>query len=173
MTEMQCPDDSPLSTGITVDFMRRQAPELAKDIVLQLGGAAELAKMYGLDTLQWQALMNWPGFREIMRRAVEELAGPVGIGERIRRQARLALAEGGVADMAAIMGSSKAGEQHKVRAFEALADVAGMTGKTSSPSGGPVGGGPLVQINFPDGRQFGISLNSGIPPALPRDEDSA
>lgn len=149
---------SPLSVGVSLDFMRRKAPELAKDIVTRIAGARELATgYYGLSDAQWDTLRQWDGFKELMRQAGEELSGPLGIAERIRRQARYGLSEGGIADLFGIISDPKAAAQHRIKGIEVASEIGGITGRTMGPVGGGVGGGgPLVTIIMPDGRSLGI-----------------
>lgn len=157
---LPAPPPSPLEAGIEASFLRRTAPELARDIVLQIDSASNLAASYGLTPVQWASLRASPAFRQMISAAMEELAGPVGVSERVRRQARLVLAECGVLDMAALMGDPKVSAGHRVQAFSELKEVAGLSAKTASSVGGGGGfGGPLIQINFPDGRQFGITVD--------------
>lgn len=151
---------TPLEAEISHEFMRKQAPELAKDIVLGIGAAKELAVgFYGLTEPQWDVLRQWPAFRALIAQANEELAGAVGMTERIRRQARYALATGGIADMAARMSNPSTAAQHVVRAGEALAEIGGVTSKTVSAGGGVSSSGPLVHITFADGRSVEVGVN--------------
>lgn len=151
--------NTPLSAGISHDFLRRNAAELAKDIVLRIDGARNLAVLqYGLTDAQWQVLKAWPGFIEMVRAASEELAGPVGVAERARRQARLAIAEFGITDMATIMGDPNIGAQHRVKAFDSLAEIGGISGKAAVAQQAAGFGGPLIQINFPDGRSMSVGI---------------
>lgn len=152
---------TPASVGIDVKFLQRQAPELARDIVMRLDGARALAHHYGLSDAQWDVLRQWPAFVELIQRATEELTGPLGEVERARRKARLAVAEFGITDMATLMGDPKVSPQHRVAAFSELKEIAGLSGKTNAAGAVAAGmGGPLIQINFPDGRQFGIAVNN-------------
>lgn len=153
---------SPLSAGISLEFLRRKAPELAKDIVTQIAGARDLATgFYGLTDAQWDVLRHWDGFRDLLRQASEELSGPLGIAERIRRQARYGLAEGGIADLFGIIGDTKVAAQHRIKGVEVASEIGGITGRVSGPVGGSGvgGGGPLVTIIMPDGRSLGIGVS--------------
>lgn len=151
---------SPTSVGITVDFMRRKAPELAADIVCQLDGAANLAASYGLTEAQWQVLKIWPSFVQLVKDANEELGGSAGTGERARRKAALAIAEVGVQDMATIMGDPKATPRDRIAAFSELKEVGMMGAKAQQAvaAGAAVGsfGGPLIQIIMPNGAQINV-----------------
>lgn len=150
---------TPLAAGVDPEFLRRKAPELAKDIVLKIGGARELAtQAYNLSDAQWDALRVSPGFLELMRMTAEELSGPVGIAEKARRQARIAVAEYVIADMAAMSGDPKIGAQHRIKAGEVLIEVAGISGKSAVQQAAAGFGGPLVQIIMPDGRTLGIGI---------------
>lgn len=150
---------TPLGVGIPHDFMRKKAPELAKDIVCQIGGAKELATgYYGLTEAQWEVLRTYPSFRELVQQAGEELAGPLGMAERIRRQARYGLALGGMTDLFAVIADPKQSGTTRVRGIEVAAEIGGVTGKNFSAAvgGGGGGGGPLVIINMPNGNTVGI-----------------
>lgn len=153
----------PFQSGVDPRFMRTRAPDLARDIVAQLDTASNLAKAYGLSPEQWEQLRAWPAFKELCVKASEELTSDAGIAALAARKAALAIERFGIVDMASIMGDEKAPAQHRVRAFETLAEVGKLTAKGG---GGGVGAGaiaagvagPLIQINFPDGRSFGISV---------------
>ena len=145
-----------------MDFMRRKAPELARDIVCQLDRASNLALNYGLTETQWEVLKAWPAFRQMVQEANEELGGSAGTAERARRKAALAVAEVGVTDMATIMGDPKANHRDRISAFSELKDIACLGAKqqlaaaASGGGGGVAWGGPLVQIVMPGGQQLNI-----------------
>lgn len=151
---------TPTSVGITINFMRRQAPELARDIVCQLDVAANLAANYGLTPAQWGVLKVWPAFRQMVQEANEELGGSAGTPERARRKAALAISELGVQDMATLLGDPKVAARDRINAFSELKDVAMLGGKqvaAAAASGGAVGfGGALIQIVMPGGASLQI-----------------
>lgn len=150
---------TPLSVGIPHDFLRKKAPELAKDIVCQIGGARELAtSFYGLTAEQWDVLRQWPAFKELVRVAGEELSGPLGMAERIRRQCRYGLAEGGIMDLFAVIADPKQSGSVRVKGVEVAAEIGGVGGgKQTVVGGGTVGGGgPLVVINMGNGEKLSI-----------------
>lgn len=151
---------SPTSVGISMEFMRRKAPELAADIVCQLDGAANLAATYGLTEVQWSVLKIWPSFQQLVKDANEELGGSAGTHERARRKAALAVAEMGVQDMATIMGDPKATPRDRIAAFSELKEVGMMGAKAQSAAaaGAVVGGfgGPLIQIIMPNGAKLNV-----------------
>lgn len=155
---------TPIEAGISRDFMLNTAPELAKDIVLQIGSARELAVgHYNLSDAQWEVLKGWPAFRELIARANEELAGAVGMSERIRRQARYALATGGIAQMAGVMHSPKATPQNIIKAGEVLSEIGGVNTKSSTPAGAVINsGGSLISISFSGGRPVQVGVNAPI-----------
>lgn len=162
---------TPLSMGISQEFMRKAAPELAKDIVLQIGSARELAVgHYNLTEEQWLVLKGWGPFRALIAQANEELAGQMGMTERIRRQSRYALAMGGIADLAGVSSNAKTAPQHVIRAVEALAEIGGVTGKTMTSTGGVISSGPLVHIQFAGGRELVVGVNAPIEGQATREE---
>jgi hypothetical protein len=153
---------SPAAVGIAPEFMRRIAPELARDIVCQLDTASNLAAMRGLTPTQWAVLKEWPAFKQMVKEANEELGGSAGTAERARRKAALAISEVGVQDMAAIMGDPKVNPRDRIAAFSELKDVAVLGAKqqiaaATAVGGGSTGfGGPLIQIVMPSGGQLNI-----------------
>ena len=149
---------TPLSVGITAEFMRRQAPELARDIVCQLDGAANLASSYGLAPEQWAVLRTWPAFKEMVRTAQEELGGPSGAAERARRKAALAVDAFGITDMATIMGNPKAADKDRIAAFKELREVGAIDGKNALAAAQAGLAGPLVVINLGDGKQLSVGV---------------
>lgn len=138
---------SPLEAGIPADFLRRSAPELARDIVAQLDGAAKLAESYGLTAAQWEALRHTAAFRKLVAEAHTELSGPAGIAERARRKAALAVERFGIADMAGILADTKAGASARIAAFGELKAVAGLD-KQQSAMTAPGTSGPLIVISI-------------------------
>lgn len=152
---------TPASVGITLEFMRRRAPELARDIVCQLDAASKVALTYGLTETQWEVLKVWPAFRQMVQEANEELGGSAGTTERARRKAALAISEVGVQDMAALMGDPKVPARDRINAFSELKDIACMGTKqqvaAAAAGGAVVGfGGPLIQIVMPNGASLAI-----------------
>lgn len=165
---------APTAVGISPDWMRRRAPELARDIVCQLDTASNLAASYNLTDIQWLALKVWPAFVKMVKDANEELGGSAGVTERARRKAALAVAEVGVQDMATIMGDSKASPRDRIAAFDQLKDIAVMGAKQQVAAAAAVGGasagfgGALIQIMMPTGAQLHIGeaeqVHNGLPP---------
>lgn len=162
---------SPGAANIAPDFMRRRAPELARDIVCQLDTPENLARHYGLTDTQWIVLKNWPSFIQLMRETTEELAGSAGTPERARRKAALAISEVGVHDMAVIMGDSKSSPRDRIAAFDQLKDIAGLGAKQVAASiastGASVFGGALIQIVMPNGAQLNVAEAEPEPKLLP------
>jgi hypothetical protein len=154
---------TPMDVGIEDGFFRRRAYELATDIVLELDSPENLAKSYGVTEEQWPVVRDWPAFRHMVAKAVEELSGPLGVAERARRQAKLAISEFGVHDMAVLMGDPKVLPRDRISAFDTLKDVAGLTSKGSAAAVNNASAGPLIQIFFPDGRQFDVNLPRPAP----------
>lgn len=154
---------TPLSVGVSKDFMLKVAPELARDIVLQIGGARELAvNYYSLSEQQWDVLRQFAPFKALIAQASEELAGPMGMTERIRRQARYALAMGGIADLVRVTSSEKTAGQHVIRGTEVLAEIAGVNTKSTTVAGAIASSGPLVSITFAGGREVVVGVNAPI-----------
>lgn len=165
---------APSSVGIAPDWMRRRAPELARDIVCQLDTASNLAKAYALTDIQWLALKVWPAFVQMVKDANEELGGSAGVTERARRKAALAVAEVGVQDMATLMGDSKVSPRDRIAAFDQLKDIAVLGSKQQIAAAAAVGGGgatafggALIQIIMPNGAQLNVGevepAGSGLP----------
>ncbi len=166
---------APSSVGITADWMRRRAPELARDIVCQLDTASNLAKAYNLTDIQWLALKVWPAFVQMVKDANEELGGSAGVTERARRKAALAVAEVGVQDMATLMGDPKVNPRDRIAAFDQLKDIAVMGSKQQIAAAAAVGGGgaaagfggALIQIIMPGGAQLNVGevepAGNGLP----------
>lgn len=145
---------SPLDVGIPLTFMKKQAPILAQDIVLELEDASKLAADRGLTDLQWGVLRIWPAFVQMVRDAKEELSGYNGQAVKAQRKAVLYMAEMGVSDLADIAGSPKATNTDRLKAIDQLREMAGMTGKAAGSSSVPVpigagAGEGFIMINFP------------------------
>lgn len=170
---------TPGAAGIAADFMRRKAPELARDIVCQLDSPESLARAYGLTDMQWMVLKHWPSFQQLMRETTEELAGSAGTPERARRKAALAISEIGVHDMAVIMGDGKVSPRDRISAFDQLKDIACLGAKqvaaaASASGGAAIGfGGPLIQIVLPTGAELYVGEAEPVPQLLPVIEGEA
>ena len=152
---------SPNLVGVDAQWLRRKAPELARDIAIGLDTEEALAAQHGLTDQQWLVVKQWPAFVQSLREAREEMAGSAGTVERARRRAALAIAEVGVQDMAVIMGDPRASTGDRIKAFEQLKDVAVMGSRAqvaaaSAGGGGPVFGGSLIQIVMPGGAQLNV-----------------
>lgn len=151
---------SPIKAGISPEFMRRQAPELARDIAAGLDAASELAKAYGLSEAQWLVLKDWVPFRNLLQTAVQEMSGSLGAQERIKRKALMALDQVGVLDAATLSADPKVAPGVRLSALNFLADVAGINAKTQAPGG--QGGGPLIVINIPGRAPLAIDTSNAI-----------
>ena len=64
---------SPGDVGVERTFWKRQALELAKDIVCGLDSPSNLAKAAGLNDMQWIVLQQWPAWKRLMSEVNEEL----------------------------------------------------------------------------------------------------
>lgn len=152
---------TPTDVGISLDFMRRKAPELARDIVCKLDHASNLAGSYGITDQQWMVLKTWPAFRLMVQEANEELGGSAGTPERARRKAALAISEIGVQDLATIAGDPRVTARDRINAISELKDIAclGAKQQIAAAAGGAVGssfGGALIQIFLPNGNQLHV-----------------
>lgn len=149
---------SPLSAGLTREFMTQRAPELARDIAAKLDSASALAKAAGLTDPQWEALKRSNYFRDMVVHAQSELSGSLGVAELIRRQAGMALSQGGILEVASMASNVNVPPAVRLDSYEFLADLAKVSGKTQQGPSGGNGGGPLIQINFP-GRDAPLILD--------------
>lgn len=158
---------SPGDVGVERTFWKRQALELAKDIVCGLDSPINLAKAAGLNDMQWIVLQQWPAWKRLMSEVSEELAGTAGTLERARRRAALAVAEFVVTDMAAISGDPKVSPQHRIAAANVLVEVGHAGAKQQQGAGAAVGAvgayGALIQIIFPDGAQLNVASTPVVP----------
>lgn len=139
---------SPLHIGISADFMRRRAPELARDIVAEIDGPEALAMSYGLSLEQWAVLRDSPAFKAAVADAHGDLSGPSGVVERVRRKAAMLIERVGLMDMGVLMGDPKTSAAVKVDVFNSIKDLAGMS-KTQPSGSAPGMGGPIIVINVP------------------------
>ena len=153
---------APSVVGVDPQWLRRRAPELARDIACQLDNPDALAKAAGLTEQQWLVVQQWAAFQQMLREAREELSGSAGTVERARRKAALAIAEVGVQDMATIMGDPRTAPGDRIKAFDQLKDVAVMGSRSQMAAAavggasGPVFGGALIQIIMPGGAQLDV-----------------
>lgn len=153
----------PLAAGMDLPFLRGKAAELARDIVMQIDIASELAKSYGLSPAQWDALRSSVQFRQLVAEAQRALSGADGVMERIRRKAGLAL-ETAIPDMYGMITDSKVANGARIDAFNALKDLAGVkqSGTTAPPPA-------VFQLNiaFPGGESQNVQLE--VRPPLEHD----
>lgn len=165
---------TPTAVGISLDFMRRRAPELARDIVCRLDSAANLAASFGLSATQWVVLKTWPAFRQMVQEANEDLGGSAGTLERARRKAALAVSELVIQDMATISGDHKVAARDRIAAANVLVEVGAVSAKQQIAAGasGAVFGGALIQIVMPNGTQLHVGEQEAEP-QLPAIEGTA
>lgn len=158
---------SPGDVGVPALFWKRQALELARDIVCGLDSPGNLAKCYMLNDMQWMVLQQWPAWRRIMDEVGEELAGTAGTLERARRRSALAVAEFVVADMTEISGDPKVSPQHRIAAANVLVEVGHAGAKQQQGAGASVGAvgayGALIQIIMPNGTEINVAPAPVVP----------
>lgn len=147
---MPVPPPSPASVLIPIDFLRHKAPQLARDVAMQLAPGEYLAEQWGLTRQQWDVLRNSQTFIDMVRRATEELASSDGLAEKIRRKAALAV-DNGLVDVVGIMTDPKASPNIRMTAFSELKELAGLT-KNATQAGSAGVSGPIIQINFGEGK---------------------
>jgi hypothetical protein len=139
---------SPLRLGISQDFMKRRAPELAMDVAAELDTPEALARSYGLSPEQWGVLRDAPVFKALVSDAHAQLSGPAGVAERVRRKAAMMIDRVGLLDMGTIMGDPKASASTKIDAFNSIKDLAGLS-KQQPATSAPGTSGPMIIINVP------------------------
>lgn len=156
------PAPSPLKAGITLDFMAKTAPSLARDIVLQLDSAHALAAAYGLSPEQWDVLRVAPAFRKMVEAAMSDLSGSKGLDEKIKLQSQMALANGGVLDLAVMASNPAVPFSVRKGCHELLGEFAGVGAKAKQSSMGAGYSGPLIRIFLP-GSAGTISVGNSQP----------
>lgn len=158
---------SPTDVGISVDFLRQRAPFLARDLAMQLAPGEDLAAAYGLTAPQWAVLATSSVFLDLVSKSREELAGPEGVAEKIRRKAAVIVDTCGLIDMAAIMSDPKAAYGTRIDAFSQIASLAGLN-KNTSQTGLAGVTGALIQINVnTDGQSKTVNIGEIAPPLEP------
>lgn len=164
---------APSAVGIPLDFMRRSAAELARDIVCAIDSADNLARSYGLSAIQWKTLQEWPGWVQLLSEIREELGGTAGTAERARRRASIAMSEFIIQDMATIAGNPGASNRDRIAAAEIVKDVSGLSAKVQQAAaaaiGAPAGfsGGPLIQIIVDGKATLTVNEAPPLPPPAP------
>lgn len=158
---------SPGDVGVTPAFWKRQALELARDIVCGLDNPNNLAKNYGLSDMQWLVLQLWPAWIRVMNEVNEELSGTAGTLERARRRSALAVAEFVVQDMTEICGDPKVSPQHRIAAANVLVEVGHAGAKQQASAAGSTGVvgsyGALIQIVMPNGTEINVAPVPVVP----------
>lgn len=161
---------SPGDVGVGATFWKRQALELARDIVCGLDSPANLARAYQLTDMQWLCLQQWPAWQRIMNEVNEELAGTAGTLERARRRAALSVAEFVVQDMTEISGDPKVSPQHRIAAANVLVEVGHAGAKQQAGAAASVGAvgayGALIQILMPNGAEINVAPAPVIAPLV-------
>lgn len=158
---------SPGDVGVSAAFWKRQALELAKDIVCGLDNPNNLARGAGLSDMQWMVLQQWPAWQRLMSEVNEELAGTAGTLERARRRAALAVSEFVVTDMVQISGDPKVSPQHRIAAANVLVEVGHAGAKQQQGAAAAVGAvgayGALIQIIMPNGTEINVAPAPVVP----------
>lgn len=143
------PPASPIAAGISEQFLRRDAMELARRIVAKMDDTLQLATSMGLTELQWDVLRHHPHFERCLQEAQAEANSAQGLADRVRLKALMVLDQGGILDMAGVLVSPQSTPVNRIQAFNSLVEVSGLA-KQKDQQANQVGGGPLVQIVFPE-----------------------
>jgi hypothetical protein len=151
--------------GVSLDFFRGKAAELARDIVMQIDGARALAHAYGLSDDQWDALRNSPAFKQLVLDTQVSLQGADGTMERIRRKAGLAL-EHAIPEIFGIITDAKASTNSRVAAFDSLKDAAGVKQNSSV---APAPAQFQLNISFPASPERNVVVTAAQPEAIEHD----
>lgn len=151
----------PLSSGITLDFLRIKAPDLARDIICKIDKASSLADKYGLEPAQWEALRSSEFFLNLCRRMQADLAGAQGLQERIRIKALYALDETMVLELAAMGSNAGLAAGNRIDAIKELRELAGLVnkgnaGNANAGTAAQATSGPLVVIKMGDNREVHV-----------------
>lgn len=139
---------SPIAVGIPLEFMAREALDLARYVVAELDEPIQLARAMGLDDAQWLVLNQSTQWKQLLLKAQAEANGPQGLADRLRLKAMMAIDNGGVIDMASIMANPGAPVNARIAAFNALNDLSGLA-KQKDQQAAQTGSGPLVNIIMP------------------------
>lgn len=141
------PPASPLAAGISESFLRQDAIELARRIVLEIDEPLQLAVSMGLTEVQWAVLRGAPYFQQLMAQARTEATSAAGLADKVRLKALIALDQGTLLDLVSVAAST-GNPMARIKAVGELAEIAGLK-KQKEQQVAQVGAGPLVQINLP------------------------
>ncbi len=131
---------------------------IAAELASELSTPEDIRKRYGFTKSQWDRLKANPMFRGMVADAVKTFRGPLQAGARITKKAEILL-EDTLPDLYSIARNKETPSGERIKAVQALADLAGRT-KKESPEGGGKTAGFTLNINIPGGAPVTIQGSS-------------
>jgi len=144
-------------TGTTLELGDLRA-SIAAELASELSTPEDIRKRYGFTKGQWDQLRQNPMFKGMVMDALKTFRGPLQAGARITKKAEILL-EDTLPDLYNIVKNGETPSGERIKAVQALAELAGR-GKKDLPEGGGKQAGFTLNINIPGGAPVTIQGNS-------------
>lgn len=119
-------------TSLPLDALKAT---IAMELAAGLTTADGVKERYGISEAQWSILRRTPVFRNMLKEAIEKLAGDTNAGARIKLKSDVLLEDNlGVLDE--IANDKDAQSQARIEAIKTMAQLAGRTQKEVTQGGG-------------------------------------
>lgn len=119
-------------TALPLDALKAT---IAMELAAGLATADSVKERYGISEAQWSILRRTPLFRQMLKEAIERLAGDTNAGARIKLKADVLLEDNlGVLDE--IANDRDAQSQARIEAIKTIAQLTGRTQKEATQGGG-------------------------------------
>jgi len=127
---------------------------IVAELAAGLTDAAGVRARYGISVAQWGILKNSPLFREMLKEAIERLAGDMNAKARITMKSEVAL-EDAIPVLDSIAHDERAQSQARIDAVKTLAALSGRN--TKEGTGGGATAGFSLNIVIGDSKQ-GVTI---------------
>jgi hypothetical protein len=119
-------------TSLPLDALKAT---IAMELAAGLTNAEGVRERYGISEAQWSILRRTPIFRQMLKEAIERLAGDTNAGARIKLKADVLL-EDNLGNLDEIANDRDAQSQARIEAIKTMAQLAGRTQKEATQGGG-------------------------------------
>lgn len=142
--------DLAVTDEIDYSWMRLKGPQLARDIVVELGTASSLARDYGLTPTQWERVRNDPYFRELVAKTKKDFEGKNQLVELAKVKAQYIMATYGVDELGNMISNATTPAGIRNDVIKTTMEIAGIGRRSAVEGGGELP--PLITIVL-DGKE--------------------
>jgi hypothetical protein len=128
---------------------------VAAELATGLSTAETIRKRFGLSVPQWKMLTQNDYFRGMVKESLRAFQGDLNAGRRITLKAEVML-EDSLADLYGVIKDKAVPSGERIKAVQALADLAGRNSKNAADPNAPKVSGFTLNINIGDGKNVVI-----------------